>query len=158
MARTRIGTAVAAMLVAGVLALPSAPAAAMSGGGPGATGARASAAGCKGASCTGKDPHVTTCDRGAETLDHAHSAGGGPVVQLRVSARCSSAWAYVPKGFDGYRFGLQARKKNAKSLNYVESASFNRVMYTSMVWSSYQYRACVEHYGSGGKWACTPWH
>ncbi|WP_406498602.1 YjfA family protein [Streptomyces sp. NBC_00846] len=157
MVRVRITTAVTAMAAVGALVVPSvqAHAAPRSKTEVPAQAQSLAAAGCKGSSCTGKNPHSTKCDQGAKTLDRVKSAGGGPVVQLRVSSKCSAAWAYVPKGFDGFRFKLQVHK----GVTYVESASFTRVMYTPMVWSSYRYRACVEHYdGVGGDWACTKWH
>ncbi len=149
MMRVRIGAVAAALVAVGALA-PSASA----GVTPVVHPRAPQAAGCRGASCAGRNPHTTKCDRGARTLDRVRSDGGGPVVQLRVSAACSAAWAYVPKGFDGYRFKIQVQR----GATYVESASFARVAYTPMVWSSDRYRACVEDYGSGGDWACTVWH
>lgn len=157
MVRAHITTAVATMAAVGALVVPSVQvdAAPQPRTDVGAHAQSVASGGCKGSSCTGKNPHSTKCDQGAKTLDRVKSAGGGPEVQLRMSAKCSAAWAYVPKGFDGFRFRLQVNK----GVTYVESASFNRVMYTPMVWSSYRYRACVEHFdGAGGDWACTKWH
>ncbi|MFF9452537.1 DUF2690 domain-containing protein [Streptomyces flaveolus] len=116
----------------------------------------AQAAGCKGSGCTGKNPQATGCGADARTLKGSRipPAGGGPAVELRVSPSCSAAWARIEKANSNWRFKIETKK----GPTYTEHASPNYPAYTTMVWNSYAYRACVEQYdGAGGSWTCTKW-
>ncbi|MFK0118992.1 DUF2690 domain-containing protein [Streptomyces sp. NPDC090994] len=115
----------------------------------------APAAACTGASCNGKNPHTTGCDKDAVTPSGAvaRSAGGGPAVQLRYSKKCNAVWArFGSTANDAWRGKLDIR--NGKP--YVFHASPNHAAYSAMVNAGLATRPCVEHYdGVGGSWACT---
>jgi hypothetical protein len=108
-------------------------------------------AGCKGSTCTGKNPHTTGCDKDATTIAQATAPGGGLIVSLRRSRACGAAWAYAPNKWESYSFRLERRN----GAPYVETASFQRPTYTPMAGTS-GYRACAISFDGGSK-ACTRW-
>ncbi|EFE72515.1 predicted protein [Streptomyces viridosporus ATCC 14672] len=115
----------------------------------------AAAPACKGASCNGKNPNTTGCDKDAVTPAGAvaRSAGGGPAVQMRYSKMCNAVWARFESAANS-NFRGKLEIKNGKP--YVFHASPNYPAYTKMVNASLATRPCVEHYdGAGGSWACT---
>ncbi|MGK5629331.1 DUF2690 domain-containing protein [Streptomyces sp. URMC 123] len=114
----------------------------------------AQAATCKGASCTGQNPAAMGCGDDARVLDTVKPVGGGPEVQLRVSSKCSAAWARIGKTA-GWKFKIET-KGGAPYFGY---GNLNYEAYTLMVNNGQAYRACVEIYdGVGGKYTCTKWY
>ncbi|MEU6523003.1 DUF2690 domain-containing protein [Streptomyces sp. NPDC046924] len=124
---------------------------------PAEASARAAAApACKGASCNGKNPNTTGCDKDAVTPAGAvaRSDGGGPPpVQMRYSKKCNAVWArFEYAANSSFRGKLEIKNRNP----YVFHASPNYAAYTTMVNADLATRPCVEHYdGVGGSWACT---
>lgn len=111
------------------------------------------AVGCKGKSCTGKNPHTMGCDRDAKTIATKVPGGGGPKVQLRYSKKCDAAWARLATNTPSWPFMLAV--KNHK--NYVEYGSSLYRAYTQMAGRPLKYKACVKGYSSD-HWYCTSWH
>lgn len=121
-----------------------------------ASGQAAAAPACKGASCNGKNPNATGCDKDAVTPAGAvaRSDGGGPpAVQMRYSKKCNAVWArFEYAANSNFRGKLEIRNRDP----YVFNASPNYPAYTMMVNAGLATRPCVEHYdGVGGSWACT---
>ena len=56
----------------------------------------AAAGACSGASCQGRDPYASGCDRGAVTAGSVDV--DSLIVQLRYSSRCGAAWTHAQGG------------------------------------------------------------
>ncbi|MGW3498740.1 DUF2690 domain-containing protein [Streptomyces sp. NPDC001020] len=59
-------------------------------------------------------------------LGRQRGAGGGPRVELRNSARCSTAWARIQKANDSWRFKIEIRGGHS----YLANASLSYEAYT----------------------------
>lgn len=118
----------------------------------------ASAAGCYGASCTGRDPQAMGCSSGARTLDSFPV--GGVLFELRYSPACNAAWTRA-NGGPANQFFAQIRGSLSQS-GY--GPAIGTQVTTSSDWTGmYSYglwvRACYSYYGeTGTSTTCTVSH
>ncbi|MFB6987051.1 DUF2690 domain-containing protein [Streptomyces sp. NPDC056304] len=108
---------------------------------------------CKGNACTGKNPQTQGCGADAHDVPKStvRAPGGGPSVRLRVSNRCSAAWARADKADHGWLFKIEIRQGKS----YHGNPSPRAETYTAMVGTSHAYRACIQDVDK--QWECSRW-
>jgi hypothetical protein len=96
--------------------------------------------GCKGESCTSRDPKENGCDKDADNL--ASFLLDGVTIELRYSAACEAAWVRVSmsSSVSGYTSWIEASGEGGKLILYSIHGGGE---YSLMVPLQYRMRACL---------------